>query len=91
MRATVKFAYVAWRRFGRRAKYSAMQKYLGIALAGLAAFMAVQPQAVLGQGSLERRLAAAKRIECTFPVLATGNWDKNVPGIAVTPSELKAA
>ena len=68
-----------------------MQKYLGIALAGLAALAAVQPQAALGQGSLDRRLAAAKRIECSFSVLATGTWDKNVPAIAVTPSELKAA
>jgi hypothetical protein len=65
-----------------------MQKRIAVALAGLAA--AVIAQAALGQGGLDRRLAAAKRLECSFSTLATGNWDKNVPGIAVTPAELKA-
>jgi len=67
-----------------------MQKHLAIALAGLAACAASQPQVALGQGTLERRLAAAKRIECSFAAMATGTWDKNVPAIAVTPSEMKA-
>jgi hypothetical protein len=67
-----------------------MQKYLAIALAGLAALAAAQPQAALGQGGLDRRLAAAKRIECSFSVIATGTWDKNVPAIGVKPVELKA-
>jgi hypothetical protein len=67
-----------------------MQKHLAIALAGLAACAASQPQAALGQGTLERRLAAATRIECSFATMATGTWDKNVPAIAVTPSEMKA-
>jgi hypothetical protein len=67
-----------------------MQKHLAIALAGVAAVMTAQPPAALGQGGLDRRLAAAKRLECTFSVLATGNWDKNVPGIGVAPVELKA-
>jgi hypothetical protein len=67
-----------------------MQQHLAIALAGLAAFGASQPQGALGQGTLERRLAAAKRVECSFSSLATGTWDKNVPAIAVTPSEMKA-
>ena len=67
-----------------------MQKHLAIALVGLASLVAVQPDAALGQGGLDRRLAAAKRIECTFPVIATGTWDKNVPALAVTPAELDA-
>lgn len=67
-----------------------MQQHLAIALAGLAAFGVSQPQAALGQGTLERRLAAAKRVECSFSTLATGTWDKNVPAIAVTPVEIKA-
>jgi hypothetical protein len=66
-----------------------MQKYIAIALVGLAALGA--GQAALGQAGLDRRLATAKRIECSFSVLATGNWDKNVPGAVVTPTELKAA
>jgi hypothetical protein len=67
-----------------------MGKSLAIALSGLAAFMAAQPPAALGQAGLDRRLAAAKRLECTFPVLGTGTWNQNVPAIGVTPSELKA-
>jgi hypothetical protein len=42
-------------------------------------------------GGLDRRLATAKRLECSFSTLATGTWDKNVPAIAVTPAEIKAA
>ena len=70
-----------------------MNRYVAIALGGLAALSAGQPYAALGQagGQLDRRLAAAKRIECSFSVLATGTWDKNVPAVAVTPAELKAA
>ena len=65
-----------------------MQKHLALALAGFAAFTATH--AALGQGGLDRRLQAAKRIECTFPAMATGTWDKNVPAITVATSELKA-
>jgi hypothetical protein len=65
-----------------------MQKYLALALAGLATLTAAQT--ALGQAGLDRRLAAAKRIECTFATMATGTWDKNVLAINVTPSELKA-
>jgi hypothetical protein len=65
-----------------------MQKYLALALAGFATLTATH--AALGQGGLDRRLAAAKRIECSFSAMATGTWDKNVPAIAVAPSELKA-
>ncbi len=65
-----------------------MQKHIALALAGLAAV--ITADTALGQAGLDRRLAAAKRIECTFSTMATGTWDKNVPAIAVTPSELKA-
>jgi hypothetical protein len=65
-----------------------MHKHVAVALTGLAAVVAAQ--GALGQGGLDRRLAAAKRLECSFSTLATGTWDKNVPAIAVTPSELKA-
>jgi hypothetical protein len=68
-----------------------MHKHVAAALIGLAVLGVAEPPAALGQGGLDRRLAAAKRLECSFSVLATGNWDKNVPGIAVTPAELKAA
>jgi len=65
-----------------------MQKHTLIALAGLAALVAAP---AFSQSGIDRRLATAKRIECSFSVLATGNWDKNVPGAAVTPTELKDA
>jgi hypothetical protein len=52
-----------------------MSKSLAIALVGLAALAAVAPNDASAQGNLERRLAAAKRLECSF---------------AVTPAELKA-
>jgi hypothetical protein len=66
-----------------------MQNHLGLVLTGLAALVATP---VFSQsGGLDRRLAGAKRIECTFSTLATGTWDKNVPAIAVTPAEIKAA
>jgi hypothetical protein len=67
-----------------------MQKHLGIALAGLAVVVLALPPSALGQGGLDRRLAAAKRIECSFSVIATGTWDKNVPAIGVKPVELQA-
>ena len=68
-----------------------MRKRCAIALAGLALLGATRPDAAAAQGGLDRRLAVAKRIECSFSVLATGTWDKNVPAVAVTPTELKAA
>jgi hypothetical protein len=68
-----------------------MRRHIAIVLAGLAALTAGQPQAALGQAGLDRRLAAAKRLECSFSTMATGNWDKNVPSLAVTPAEIKAA
>ena len=67
-----------------------MPKALVIALAGLAALTTAHAPTALGQGGLDRRLAAATRIECTFSTLATGTWDKNVPAIAVTPAEIEA-
>jgi hypothetical protein len=65
-----------------------MQKHLLVALAGLAVSVA---NPLFSQSGLDRRLATAKRIECSFSTLATGTWDKNVPAIAVTPAEIKAA
>lgn len=68
-----------------------MKLPIAIGLAGLAALGGALPQAALGQAGLDRRLAAAKRLECTFSTMSTGNWDKNVPTLTVGPSELKSA
>jgi hypothetical protein len=67
-----------------------MPRAFAIALTGLAALTAAHAPAALGQAGLDRRLAAAKRLECSFSVLATGTWNQNVPAIAVTPVEIKA-
>jgi hypothetical protein len=67
-----------------------MAKTLPIALAGLAALIVATPPTAWGQAGLDRRLAAATRLECAFPVLGTGTWDKNVPALTVTSSEHKA-
>lgn len=67
-----------------------MGRSVAIALAGVAALIVSLPPVASAQSGLDRRLAAAKRLECTFPVLGTGTWDKNEPAITVTPSELKA-
>ncbi len=67
-----------------------MQRILTIALGGLAVVATLAPDWALGQ-ALDRRLAAAKRLECSFSVQGTGNWEKGTPTLAVMPSELKAA
>ena len=65
-----------------------MGKSAAIALTGLAAFAAAQAPPALGQAGLDRRLAAAKRLECAFPVLGTGTWNQNVPAIGVITASL---
>lgn len=68
-----------------------MKHPIVIALAGAALLGSALPEAASAQAGLDRRLAAAKRLECTFSTMATGNWDKNVPTLTVTPVELKSA
>ncbi len=42
-----------------------------------------------GQGqALQRRLAAATRLDCRFTALATGSWDDGEPSATVTETEL---
>jgi hypothetical protein len=38
--------------------------------------------------ALQRRLAAAERLECTFSVLATGTWERGAAVATVTEREL---
>lgn len=69
-----------------------MQKLVGIAVGACAALALAMPRATLGQVGLERQLAAAKRLECSFGVLGRGNWDAaGKPSIAVTDTELTTA
>jgi hypothetical protein len=39
---------------------------------------------------LERRLASATTLDCSFSTLATGDWNKGTPEADVTPVELTA-
>jgi hypothetical protein len=55
-------------------------------LATTALLTAAYPLAA-GAQAPERRLAAAKRLECAFSAVATGSWDANKPSAAVTPAE----
>jgi len=59
----------------------------------LVVLTAMAPQPALAQaGGLDRRLAAATRLECSFTVLGTGNWDSTgTPSMTVTPVELETA
>ncbi len=42
-------------------------------------------------GELERRLAAASRVECRFTALATAGWEEGEPSAAAGSAELEAA
>ena len=58
----------------------------------VAAALLAHPGDAFAQGSaLERRLAAATRIDCRFTALATGTWEGEVPSAAVTPVDIEAA
>jgi len=67
-----------------------MQRILAIALGGLAVCAALLSPDAVAQSGLDRRLAAAKKLDCSFSTFATGNWDKNTPSLAVKPAELRA-
>jgi hypothetical protein len=67
-----------------------MQRILVIALGGLVAWAVLQSANAFGQSGLDRRLATAKKLDCSFSTFAIGNWDKNVPTLSVKPAELKA-
>lgn len=61
-----------------------------IAAAGLSALLLGHFQTARAQSpALQQRLAAAKRLDCTFAALATGNWDGETPTATVTPTDLK--
>jgi hypothetical protein len=69
-----------------------MNKQLTIALVGATMLALADPQSAFAQSrDLQRRLEAAKRIECTFSALATGTWEGNEPQATVSPATLEAA
>lgn len=68
-----------------------MQRIVAIGLVGLVLAAAVQSPEAAAQSGLDRRLAAAKKLDCSFSTIATGNWDKNTPSLTVKPSDLKTS
>ncbi|MEO8466315.1 MAG: hypothetical protein ABI640_13305 [Gammaproteobacteria bacterium] len=67
-----------------------MQRILAIALGSLATCVLLQSTDASAQSGLDRRLAAAKKLDCSFSTFAQGNWDKSTPSLTVKPAELKA-
>lgn len=75
-----------------------MPKVLAIVVAGtvLATLVQVVPvhaQTAVQSAALEKRLIAAKRLECTFGTVATGDWEKGKQATKATvaPSKLTLA
>jgi len=70
-----------------------MQRILAITLGTLATWVLLQSTDASAQSPLDRKLAAAKKLDCSFSTFAIGNWDKEkgTPSLAVKPAELKAA
>lgn len=57
-----------------------------------AGLLALQPLAGSAQSvALQRSLAAAERLECSFSTLATGTWDGGAANAAVAPAKLDVA
>jgi hypothetical protein len=59
---------------------------------GLAALvlLAAARTAVAQNEALEEKLAAAKKLECTFSVVATGTWDGKTPKATVKAAKVEA-
>ena len=68
-----------------------MQRIVAIALVGLATLAMLQSPTALAQGGIDRRLATATKLECSFSTFAMANWDKSTPSLTVKPAELKAS
>jgi len=70
-------------------------KTLTMVLVGAAAFAAIAPSLPTGaqtaaqSAALEKRLLAAKKLECTFGTLATGDWEKGTKGTKATVAPAK--
>lgn len=60
-----------------------------VTVAATLAVLAAAPQASAQNTALQRKLAAAKTLECTFATLATGNWQGAKPTAAVTEAKLE--
>ena len=69
-----------------------MNRITATLLAFAATALLAHPGDAFGQrNALERRLAAATRIDCRFTTLATGTWEDEVPNATVATVDLEAA
>ncbi len=69
-----------------------MKSLLAIALtAAVLASLALPRPAAAQNTALEKRLAAAKRLDCRFTVVATGSWPHGGPRAEAKPATLTAA
>lgn len=67
-----------------------MKRFLAIVTVGAAlAAAGTAPTALAQNTALQRKLAAAKTLECTFPTLVTGNWQGAKPTAAVSEAKLE--
>lgn len=69
-----------------------MKRLITIVIAGAALIALLRPQQASTQSEdLEMRLAAAKRIECKFTALATGDWKNDSAQASVSTVEESVA
>jgi hypothetical protein len=69
-----------------------MNRHFTSAVVAGALLVASQPDVVHGQSAaVQRRLAAAERLDCSFSALATGTWQGGAAEASVTPAELEIA
>ena len=68
-----------------------MQRIVAFLIGVFATWALLQATDVSAQSALDRRLATAKKLDCSFSTFALGNWEKNTPSLTVKPAELKAA
>lgn len=76
---------------GRALRGTLRSRSLGLA-GSVAALLALAFPAAHGQSTqLQRSLAAAERLECSFSVLATGTWEDGAPAASVSDTVLDIA
>jgi hypothetical protein len=60
-----------------------------LVVAAAAAALLQAGQSGAQSASLEKRLAATKKLDCAFNTVATGNWDGANTSVAATPAKLE--
>src|SRR6185503_8519431 len=68
-----------------------MQRIVAVLVGVLATWALLSSTDVSAQSGLDRRLATAKKLDCSFTTFALGNWEKNTAMLSVKPAELKTA